>query len=153
MSPVSRGLGTTAHCSTPGYRPNTASISPSSIRYPRIFTCSSFRPRYSTFPSRPHPTTSPLRYIPPPTSPNVLGTNFSAVTPPSFKYPRPNPAPPIYSSPVTPTGTGIPSSSNTYTWLFANGLPIGTLPCPLLSPSPAPSTPFINTPTVVSVGP
>ena len=43
-------------------RSRTASISPSSIRWPRIFTCWSIRPRYSMSPQGSHRARSPERY-------------------------------------------------------------------------------------------
>ena len=48
---------TTTACSTPSCSRSTASISPNSIRYPRIFTCWSIRPRNSSSPSPRHRTT------------------------------------------------------------------------------------------------
>src|SRR5229473_5057671 len=117
---------TTTACPTPPCSPNTASISPNSIRYPLIFTCSSFLPKYSSSPPSLHLTRSPLRYsLLPPSSLYPCGTNRSAVCPAWFTYPRANPAPPIYNSPHTPSGTNSPSSSSTYTSTFAFGRPIG----------------------------
>ena len=57
------------------------SISPSSIRRPRILTCRSARPRNSSWPSARQRTTSPVRYIRSPGSPNGQGRNRSAVKP------------------------------------------------------------------------
>ena len=48
------------HPIQPGQRRAT---SPSSMRYPRILTCSSARPKYCSCPSAPHRTKSPVRYI------------------------------------------------------------------------------------------
>ena len=42
---------------------SAACTSPSSMRYPRILTCSSARPRYRSCPSAPQHTRSPVRYI------------------------------------------------------------------------------------------
>ncbi|MNC43417.1 hypothetical protein D3C75_922770 [compost metagenome] len=77
--------------------------SPVSIRYPRIFTCSSIRPMYSRFPSGSHLARSPVRYIRSPGS-NGLSTNVSAVSSGRFKYPRARPSPAMHSSPGTPIG-------------------------------------------------
>src|SRR5579875_1188079 len=69
---------------------------------------------------------SPVRYSRAPGSPpNASGTNFSAVSSGRFRYPRPTPAPPMYSSPATPTGAGSPSRSKMYICVFAIGRPIG----------------------------
>src|SRR5216684_3443972 len=138
---------TTTACPTPPCSPNTASISPNSIRYPLIFTCSSFLPKYSSSPPSLHLTRSPLRYsLLPPSSLYPCGTNRSAVCPAWFTYPRANPAPPIYNSPHTPSGTNSPSSSSTYTSTFAIGRPI-------LGSSFSPSASDMLAHTVTSVGP
>ncbi|CAA9359084.1 MAG: hypothetical protein AVDCRST_MAG68-4254, partial [uncultured Gemmatimonadetes bacterium] len=50
------------------------------------------------------------------------------------------PAPPTYSSPATPTGTGHPPASSTYTRVFATGRPIGTPPRPSSTASTRPLT-------------
>ena len=50
----------------------------------------------------------------------------SAVSSGRRKYPRVTPAPPMYNSPATPTGTGSPYASRMYTRAFAIGRPIGT---------------------------
>src|SRR5229473_1953529 len=140
---------TTTACPTPPCSPNTASISPNSIRYPLIFTCSSFLPKYSSSPPSLHLTRSPLRYsLLPPSSLYPCGTNRSAVCPAWFTYPRANPAPPIYNSPHTPSGTNSPSSSSTYTSTFAIGRPIGTQLC---SPISHPLHHVLS--MVISVGP
>ena len=62
---------------------------------------------------------------PPP--PYGSATNRSAVRPERPSYPRPTPAPPTYSSPTAPTGTGSPAASSTYTRVFAIGPPTATL--------------------------
>ena len=54
-------LALTRHCFIPSNSRITFSISPGSIRNPRIFTCSSARPRYSIVPSSSHLARSPLR--------------------------------------------------------------------------------------------
>src|SRR5215469_6066997 len=73
---------TTTACPTPPCSPNTASISPNSIRYPLIFTCSSFLPKNSSSPPSLHLARSPLRYsLLPPSSLYPCGTNRSAVSP------------------------------------------------------------------------
>src|SRR5229473_474968 len=120
---------TTTACPTPPCSPNTASISPNSIRYPLIFTCSSFLPKYSSSPPSLHLTRSPLRYsLLPPSSLYPCGTNRSAVCPAWFTYPRANPAPPMYNSPHTPSGTNSPSSSSTYICRSPIGSPITDAP-------------------------
>src|SRR6266436_7516005 len=55
----------------------------------------------------------------------------------------------MYNSPPTPTGTTSPSSSSTYTRVFAIGFPIGT--APLHGDSSDAS--YTQHPTAVSVGP
>src|SRR6202167_3579790 len=78
-------------------------------------------------PSSRLPPRSPVRYIrPPPSPPYGSATNRSPVSAPRFRYPRANPAPPIYNSPITPTGTGSRFSSRMYIRTFAIGRPIGT---------------------------
>ena len=84
---------TTAACATPACAASTASISPGSIRNPRILTWSSARPRNSSTPSGRHRTRSPVRYIRCPAAPNGSATNRSAVSPgPTQIAPR-QPAP------------------------------------------------------------
>ena len=53
----------TAACATEGWRARTASISPGSMRKPRILSCWSARPRNSSTPSARHRARSPVRYI------------------------------------------------------------------------------------------
>ena len=72
---------------------STASISPGSIRNPRIFTWSSARPRRSSSPSRRQRARSPVRYIRLPGEPKGSATNRSAVSPGRRTYPRASPAP------------------------------------------------------------
>src|SRR5262249_32181367 len=55
-------------------------------------------------------------------------TKRSAVRPGCFRYPRANPAPAIYSSPLTPTGTGSKLLSSTYTRVFQIGFPMTEAP-------------------------
>ncbi len=62
FSPGSSSRAITRASRTPGKADNAASISPSSIRKPRIFTCVSMRPRYSSVPSGRKRARSPLRY-------------------------------------------------------------------------------------------
>src|SRR5262249_49766044 len=81
---------------------NTAWTSPSSMRYPRILTCSSARPTYRSCPSAPHHTKSPVRYIRAPGPPNGQATNREEVNPARRQYPHPSPAPATYNSPTTP---------------------------------------------------
>src|ERR1043165_1734158 len=104
---------------------------------------------YSTSPSLPHLTLSPVRYALLP-SPTLLssGTNLSAVFSASLTYPLPTPAPPTYNSPIPPATTSPPPSLFTYNSVFAIPLPIGTPP--LSSPS---LTSYTLHPTTVSVGP
>src|SRR5205807_10174812 len=100
------------------------------------------------FPPPRHRTRSPVRYSrSPPSSLNRFGTNRSPVIPAWFRYPRATPAPPIYSSPPTPTGTVSISPFSTYTCVFPIGFPIGTQPSHSLSAS------YTQHPTVASVGP
>ncbi len=69
--------------STPSARPSTASISPSSMRWPRTLTWKSVRPMYSS--SRACPvarvqrTRSPVRYMSSPGPPKGLAMNRDAV--------------------------------------------------------------------------
>src|SRR5438105_1343121 len=99
------------------------------------------------FPSGSHLPRSPVRYIRPPTS-SVNGSfrNLSAVNSGRFRYPRATPAPPMYSSPITPTGTGSFQASSMYIRVFAIGRPIET-------PSSTLLICFIRDQIVVSVGP
>ena len=63
LSPGSSSRATTTASRTRACSASRASISPSSIRKPRIFTCWSFRPRNSMFPSGSYRPRSPVRYI------------------------------------------------------------------------------------------
>src|ERR1700694_122757 len=78
------------------------------MRYPRILTCSSARPKYCNCPSAPHRTTSPVRYIRAPGPPNGHATNRDPVNPARPTYPYPTPEPATYNSPTTPTGRPRP---------------------------------------------
>ena len=130
-SPGRSSRTATAACTTPGSPASTASTSPSSIRNPRIFTWSSVRPRYSSWPSAVHRTRSPVRYIRCPAPPNGHATNRSAVSPGRPRYPRASPAPARYSSPATPGGTSPSPASSTNTRVFQIGRPIiGTWSAP-----------------------
>ena len=117
------------------------------MRYPRILTCSSARPRYRSCPSAPQHTRSPLRYIRAPGPPNGHATNRDPVNPARRQYPHPSPAPATYNSPTTPAGTGRNHSSSTNNAAPGTGEPIGA------TPDPAVSGALIDAYTVVSVGP
>src|SRR5262245_11221377 len=95
------------------------------MRYPRILTCSSARPRYRNCPSAPQDITSPVRYIRSPDAPNGHATNRDALNPDRPTYPYANPAPATYNSPTTPGGTGRNHPSSTKKPRCANGTPIG----------------------------
>src|SRR5579872_3284144 len=101
------------------------------------------------FPSGSHLPRSPVRYIRVPSPTNGSATNRSAVNPGRFMYPRATPAPPMYNSPLTPTGTGSPCRSNMYIRAFEIGRPIG------IEYDSVIGTDIVNVqqPTVVSVGP
>src|SRR5277367_5701144 len=117
------------------------------MRYPRILTCSSARPRYCSCPSAPQHTKSPLRYIRAPSPPNGHATNRDAVNPARPKYPHATPRPATYNSPTTPAGTGRNHSSRTNSAAVDTGDPIGA------APDPAASGALIDAYTVISVGP
>src|SRR5580704_7307519 len=116
------------------------------MRYPRILTCSSARPKYRNCPSAPQQTRSPVRYIRVPGAPNGQATNRDAVKPPPRQYPPPTPRPATYSSPTTPAGTGRNHPSSTNNAAPDTGDPIGG------APDPAANGALIATSTVVSVG-
>ena len=138
----------TAACATPGQPDSTAATSPGSIRNPRIFTCSSARPQNTSTPSGAHRARSPVRYIRSPPAPNGHATNRSPVSARRPRYPRANPAPATYSSPVTPAGTGPSHPSSTNTAGSRSGAPIGWRPPAAIAGSSAPGAY-----TVASVGP
>ena len=117
------------------------------MRYPRILTCSSARPRYCNCPSVRHRTRSPVRYMRSPGVPNGQATNCDAVKPDRPKYPIATPRPATYNSPTTPAGTGRNRSSSTNRAAVDTGDPIGA------APSAADSGALIDTYTVASVGP
>src|SRR5205807_2265774 len=124
--------------------------SPSSMRYPRILTCSSARPTYRNCPSAPHDTKSPVRYIRipgAPAPPNGHATNRDAVNPDLPQYPTPTPRPATYNSPTTPAGTGRNQLSSTNNAAPATGAPTGG------TPEPGTNGALIATHIVVSVGP
>src|ERR1700759_4498525 len=148
------------------------------MRYPRILTCSSARPRYCSCPSGPQHTRSPVRYIRvpgAPAPPKGHATNRDAVKPARRTYPHATPRPATYNSPTTPAGTGRNHPSSTNNAAPATGEPIGggrrpPRPGPTHPPStnnPAPGTAepiggapepgasgaLIDANTVVSVGP
>src|ERR1700758_18377 len=137
----------TAACSTPSKPARTVWISPSSMRYPRILTCSSARPRYCSCPSAPQHTRSPVRYIRVPDAPNGQATNRDAVNAVRRQYPTPTPRPAKYNSPTTPAGTGRNHRSNTNNAAPGTGDPIGG------APDPAVSGVLLDNHIVVSVGP
>src|ERR1700694_1803885 len=117
------------------------------MRYPRILTCSSARPKYCNCPSAPHRTTSPVRYIRAPGPPNGHATNRDPVNPARPTYPYPTPEPATYNSPTTPTGTARKNLSSTNNAAPGTGAPIGT------APDPATTGALIAAYTVASVGP
>src|SRR6476660_739807 len=116
------------------------------MRYPRILTCSSARPKYRSCPSAPQHTRSPVRYIRAPEPTNGQGTNRDAVNPARPTYPTPTPAPAAYNSPTTPAGTGCNHPSSTNNAAPGTGVPIGT------TPDPGVNGALIDAYTVVSVG-
>ncbi|SKS63783.1 Uncharacterised protein [Mycobacteroides abscessus subsp. abscessus] len=83
LSPGRSSRAITAACSTPSTSASAAWISPNSMRKPRILTCSSARPRYSSCPAEdsdtPQRTRSPVRYMRVPGSPNGQATKRDAV--------------------------------------------------------------------------
>src|SRR3954470_6651785 len=103
------------------------------MRYPRILTCSSARPRYCNCPSSPHRTKSPVRYIRAPGPPNGHATNRDDVNPNLCTYPTATPRPARYNSPTTPADTGRNNLSSTNTAAPAAGDPIGTTPEPAVN--------------------
>src|ERR1700761_4765032 len=117
------------------------------MRYPRILTCSSARPRYNSCPSVPQHTKSPVRYIRDPDAPNGHAINRDAVRPGQCTYPTATPRPARYSSPTTPAGTGRNELSSTNIAAPGIGDPIGTTPGPGISGA------LIEAHTVFSVGP
>src|SRR5215208_4022918 len=137
----------TTACPTPSQPASAARTSPSSMRYPRILTCSSARPRYCSCPSAAQRTRSPVRYIRAPGPPNGHATNRDPVNPARRQYPHPTPVPATYNSPTTPAGTGRNQPSSTNNADDATGAPIGTTPVPAVNGA------LIDAYTVVSVGP
>src|SRR6201987_2245909 len=131
---------------TCGQASRVFSISPSSMRYPRILTCSSARPTYRSCPSAPQHTKSPVRYIRAPGPPNGHATNRDPVNAARRQYPTPTPAPATYNSPTTPTGTGRNHASSTNNAAPDTGAPIGGVPDPSISGL------LLDAHTVVSVG-
>src|SRR6201998_2863076 len=120
------------------------------MRYPRIFTCSSARPKYCSCPSAPQHTRSPVRYIRvpgAPAPPNGHATNRDAVNPARRQYPQPTPVPARYNSPTTPAGTGRNHASSTKNAAPDTGDPIGG------AHDPAASGALLDAHIVVSVGP
>src|ERR1700758_2302568 len=126
LSPGRSSRAITTACSTPSTPANAAHTSPSSMRYPRILTCSSARPKYRSCPSPPQHTRSPVRYMRCPGAPaNGHATNRDPVNPARPTYPHASPAPATYNSPTTPAGTGCNELSSTKQERCANGTPIG----------------------------
>src|SRR5689334_15099902 len=117
------------------------------MRYPRILTCSSARPRYCSWPSARQRTRSPVRYMRAPRPPNGQATNRDAVNPDRRQYPTPTPRPATYNSPTTPAGTGLNHPSNTKKAAPDTGEPIGGAPDPALKGA------LLVAHIVVSVGP
>src|ERR1700753_3883968 len=117
------------------------------MRYPRILTCSSARPRYRSCPSVPQRTRSPVRYMRAPDPPNGQATNRDAVNPARPRYPTPTPRPATYNSPTTPVAPGRKRPSSTNNAPFGTGVPIGG------SPDPAVNGALLAAQIVVSVGP
>ena len=95
------------------------------MRYPRILTCSSARPMYSSSPSAFQRTKSPVRYIRAPGAPNGHATNRVALKSGRPRYPAAKPPPATYNSPTTPTGAGRNHPSSTKNPRWASGTPIG----------------------------
>src|SRR5208283_5571795 len=147
LSPGRSSRAITTACPTPSSPARAAWTSPNSMRYPRILTCSSARPTYSSCPSARQHTRSPLRYIRAPGPPNGQATNRDPVNPARPRYPTPTPRPATYNSPITPAGTGRNHSSRTNSAEVETGAPIGTTPIP--TDSGALSDAY----TVASVGP
>src|ERR1700741_3968915 len=114
------------------------------MRYPRILTCSSARPKYRNCPSAPQHTKSPVRYIRAPGPPTGHATNRDAVNPPRPTYPTPTPAPATYNSPTTPAGTARNHPSSTNNAAPATGDPIGGAPDPALSGLLFPADPVLS---------
>ncbi len=126
FAPEASSRTTTAASRTRGCDASTPSTSPGSTRKPRTLTCWSVRPTNSSVPPARHRTRSPERYSRAPGSPESgSGTKRSAVSSGRFRYPRATAGPPTYSSPATPTGTGLAYRSSRYTRRSPTGLPIG----------------------------
>src|ERR1700682_164518 len=150
LSPGRSSRAITTACTTPSQPASAAWTSPNSMRYPRILTCSSTRPTYTNWPSTPHRTKSPVRYIRVPRAPdppNGHATHRDPVNPALRQYPHPTPAPATYNSPTTPGGTGRNHPSSTNNAAPDTGAPIGT------TPDPAVNGALIDAYTVTSVGP
>ena len=120
---------TTAAWATPGQAASTASTSPGSTRNPRIFTCSSARPRNSSCPPG-----RPPRPVPGPVHPLPAGTE-RARHEPLRRQPRPGPdsrgpaAPRPRTAPRPPPAAPAPATHRARTpgcWRPAR--PIGTGP-------------------------
>src|SRR6185503_5088067 len=104
----------------------------------------------SISPPRPYFPMSPVLYsLSPPASLYGSGTNFSAVSPASFQYPRASPSPPMYISPGTPSPIASISLPRMCTLVFPIGFPIGIVCLPLSSLL----TSWLHVNVVPSVGP
>lgn len=79
LSPGTSSRTNTSASRTEGWASNAASISPNSIRKPRIFTWKSVRPRNSSSPLLSVRTRSPVLYSREPLRPNGSGTKRSAL--------------------------------------------------------------------------
>ena len=75
----------TAASVMPGQAASAASISAGSMRKPRILTCSSARPRYSSCPSGVQRARSPVAYIRSPGGLYGQAMNLPAVSPGWFR--------------------------------------------------------------------
>src|SRR5262245_3585693 len=118
----SSGNANTAASLMTGCRYNAASISPSSIRYPRFLIMRSRRPRNLKFPSGSSTTMSPVRY-------HCLsrpGRNALAVFSGKSQYPPNTLDPEMHNSPSVPRETSEPDSSTRRGSQYGHVLPIGT---------------------------
>src|ERR1022692_2539426 len=113
------GFTTAPPCRTPGWAPSRCSISPSSTRCPRSFTCPSERPRICSSPEWVQRPRSPVEY----SRPAGVSTKLAAVRSGRFRYPEASPMPPSHMHPTASGGTGSPWLSRIWTDVLANGLP------------------------------
>ena len=112
--PAPSGRAITAACDTPGCAVSAASISPGSMRKPRIFTCWSTRPRNSSAPSGRQRARSPVRYS---RRARPRRTGRRRTAPPSAPAGSDSRAPAqrprCTARPTRPTGTGSSPPSST----------------------------------------